>query len=844
MVEHLDAAPWWPTTTKMRLTNGRVVGVDGSVWAYRTVPLVPVVDARTEHKRVEAGSSLTLGIESLAAMAKTVAGRRLVNKGSYREIHVLSVSVPAKFKAPRRYANAQALDKDFSALEVKRRAVVLGVKLVSHIRREGVGPIRSAVDSIAESLTTGGIPLVEFDDDFRAVDAAMSRAGLLPASTDEMDLVSSWWNFGRGPNTPILVHADHLHVFTTTQASQTAARSSQDECASWRIPGQYPVTFAAVSSFENEWLPITDSRVLWGADLHAAGALAVSLRALVEPSKVTAGEMRRHIKQYESDMAERVAQGKHTKAEQDHDLAVLRQVEAEYSISGGPPTLHNTQITVALDQIAPDLSTASGTDYIELDSLAFRQRAAMAEQFLASHVRANPSFHDLPEQAITSAGLNSLSTVGDPDGGAMLGVTEIDRQPAYVSPSAVSDQDALPLMLIAGSTGSGKTMTMLHLARQWTAIRNRGGERTPVIFVDPKPHSDFADAVTALGGTVYSLDDLSSADGVFDPLRVMATPADGLDLAAAMLGEISPWPDGSKPHEVELLKALRFGVDNGARSIGHALRLAAAAGQVSEATGKPIFDLLDASPLFRAIFGTRDDAATLRAAEGITLIKVGAQALTLPQPGETSPQLVPRISQWVLRMMVYGSAAAVQGRQGVVMLDEAWQFVQGTAGAAEVQRLGRLARSMQVLPVLASQRIVDFTRAELQGYVSRGILLSLESGRGRLEDGSTDYGEAGAALDLFRIAKTDERLHRMSASQFLEGTRHPNWSSFKALRDPDTNELRRGAIGLYVDLSGRAIPVEVMIPPAFLREISTTATDIDARVAARTATPVSAPAQA
>ena len=79
-------------------------------------------------------------------------------------------------------------------------------------------------------------------------------------------------------------------------------------------------------------------------------------------------------------------------------------------------------------------------------------------------------------------------------------------------------------------------------------------------------------------------------------------------------------------------------------------------------------------------------------------MKVGDAHLDLPEPGairEATQQQ--RIALALVRMMVFGSAMALAGRGGgCVILDEAWVFL--GAGRSEVERLGRLSRSQQVLP--------------------------------------------------------------------------------------------------------------------------------------------------
>jgi hypothetical protein len=56
------------------------------------------------------------------------------------------------------------------------------------------------------------------------------------------------------------------------------------------------------------------------------------------------------------------------------------------------------------------------------------------------------------------------------------------------------------------------------------------------------------------------------------------------------------------------------------------------------------------------------------------------------------------------------------------------------------------------------------------------------------------------------------------------------------LRDARTGEVMRGAVGIYVDLAGRAVPVEIRLPDHFLRLASTNPEDIRHRAAERAAT--------
>jgi hypothetical protein len=131
--------------------------------------------------------------------------------------------------------------------------------------------------------------------------------------------------------------------------------------------------------------------------------------------------------------------------------------------------------------------------------------------------------------------------------------------------------------------------------------------------------------------------------------------------------------------------------------------------------------------------------------------------------------------------------------------------------------------------MLFTQRITDALDAGLTGYISRGLILPIQ-----------DPEEAEAACELFKLEPTPERIGRITAKGTIGGNSEesagePNWGSMRALRDRKTGKVLRGAIGIYVDLSGRAVPVEVKLPDEFLARASTNPEDIRRRLAAQQA---------
>jgi hypothetical protein len=1325
--------PSWPTKLRSRFPDGRCIGVDGSVWLYRSVPLAPVVDAVSPDVGLEAATPIMSAFEAMSGMAQVRMARRSASKSSYRQIHVLLVNIPKRFTPPPGALGAY-LARSFGDAEVDRRLLLFGVRLRDRVGG-GAGPaelqgpgfrraagrtghrLNRAVGSVAQTLSTGTAPLEDFDPDRTSVDEALTRTGLRVPTADEFRLANAWWNHGASPDTVFLEHIDHLHTFTSASSAVAAARlgADGDECSSWpSMANTHSLAFGCVADFELPFVAASDPGAHWAADLLDAGAVCVSIRGLVEPPKVTRHELRRRKKQYLDDIHERADQGKMERAEQEEMLSELSEVEAVYSMEAAPPTIIDCSVLAVFsgrhEVSGYDLSEVCRDSGVVLNSMVSRQRDALAETMLCSNVRSVPHVHDLPAHTIACSGLPSLSVVGDRDG-ALVGFTERDRQPAWLSPTAAATNDQLPMLAVLGATGSGKSLCANWLADQfarlgrpvvyvdpkalaldtrvptpggWTTIKDlkkddqvfgsdgrpcrvtdksrvfstcettlyelhfddgqtvtadshhrwvvyaindrvrllcasdediarwtpdhlawaavvrrlatqkqdsddmgtysilrllrdhgvtkwkearsmgerlraagvlsgrdrkqllwpaavalkavanalesdsdspygqiltteevlakgikrcgqtrfaiavpsaielptaelpidpyllgvwlgdggrtsgqiacgesdlcavrrlieavwprtslysyedrglwikldrdferclyghsdyivtkrsrvqrgcatcqrvfgrawrqgrkhsmemvnptfihllrkvgvfgnkriptsylrashkqrlallqglmdtdgtvkrrgdlritmtnkelmqdicelirslgykvsfwegdatiteadpedsgrsrirvvgrewvitfrtpdpvfrlprkladqarRCKDRTPIrsrfayitevtevpsqpaqcIRVDSPDHtyliedflvthntgSDFEAAVGLSGGQIASLDDLISADGVFDPMRFATRKEAGVEIASSMLLSVNPWGRLRDDWETPLIRALSFGADHGADCIGRALQVAFDAGVAQQQMVGRVFDLATSSPMFRACVGFEPGTTALRLADGITLIRVGDAHLELPEPGvirEASQQQ--RVGLALVRMMVFGSAMALSMRNGVVMLDEAWMLV-SSGGRNEVERLGRLARSQQVLPVLITQRCSDLTNAGLAGYISRGLILPI-----------ADPDEAFAACELFQLEPTRERMERMTAKAAIGGTTAddlgaPNWWSMRALRDPVTRRVLRGAVGIYADLSGRAVPVEVRIPDDFLAMASTNPDDIRAR---------------
>lgn len=511
-----DNAPLWPTGMKGRTHDDRLVGTDNSVWLIRGIPMAPQIDAKTERARLEAGAPIYAAFEELALMARNRMSRRNASKSTYREFQLLTINTPQYFEAPRDHEIADKLNTWYANQVVQKRVCGFAVKLKDSV---GDGTIRGAYDSIAMTLSNEGTPMSDYDRDAEMVSAALARAGLERLSKPEVSLLDSWWNHGLYADTPFLAHSDHLHVFQSAEAMATVEKIDKKDCSKWPqdMPGEFAITFAAVESLDidpTSRQTIVDPAAAWISQLISANALAVSVRGLVEPSRITRAELRRNRQQRLADIRERARSGNMERFEEEDHYARVAMTEKAYSTSDAPPTLVDVSAVVALSGHRKDMSRVTGKSITKLVSMNSRQPRAMAETWLCSKFRANPYLQDWPATLMSASGINGLSKVGDKSG-MLIGFTENDRQPAFLSPVAASNQDSLPLALCAGATGSGKTQLLLWLAHQAAEMGR------PNIIIDPKALALDTRIPTPNGWT--TMRDIQVGDTVFSSYGLTCT---------------------------------------------------------------------------------------------------------------------------------------------------------------------------------------------------------------------------------------------------------------------------------------------------------------------------------
>lgn len=375
--------------------------------------------------------------------------------------------------------------------------------------------------------------------------------------------------------------------------------------------------------------------------------------------------------------------------------------------------------------------------------------------------------------------------------------------------------------LIGGCIPTHNTRLGLHIASQWGRLPDPAnpGRKIPVVFWDPKPKSsDFEPFVRKRGGMVYKLD-RPEAKGMLDPLRCI--PQDMPDMimqtAVAMLSQITGGANPDRSWEMGITSIIGYGIRHGADCLGECVALAWEEYENDGREKPTISPLIERikpdldravmnDPLMPLIYGTRHGGDRLSLSEGMTLISAGTLNVITEKEIQGAPTDVQR---WVCRMAALAASCLVIGRNGAVVIDEAWSLLQDRFGQSIVNRMGRLARDQHYAVMMLSQKADEFVDAGIADFVGKVYILAIGA---RNEGGGRD-SQAQAACRLAN-QPLDGRMHaRMMHDKYLDpDSRAPDWESLYPLRDPETGELLRGSVA-YVQMgdAASAIPVQVRI---------------------------------
>lgn len=750
---------WFTTPWSWRDTDGTYVGHNRDVWLYREVPLNPLT-WEDPARQLSVGAQIATVLYELADTTRDNAGG-LSFLASRRDIHLLSVAWERACEAPT--GTPDSLREYLShslPMTAPAKALVIGVKLRSSVTDQmlrnatskGIKGAFEQVKAVATSRLGEEVPdLSAYESDRQVVDAIFRRNGCTPLTASSYDQLEAWYS--RGVSTDVTVYETKDFL---------------------QIPDGDRIELAAVMKFENPIMRSPSSPWLLDAMTSTDGpAVVVSIRGVIEPATIARNRARNAQRRVIAQQEEDAASGDLGRIENQETFNLAQEIEGLFA--SGEPLISQCSIILGrrvgseVDTYVDELRTRYG---IRVRPLEHRQLAALDETLPCSAKRLNPFLQDVTVPVLAYAGLSGFGHLGDGTG-LYVGLSAPDGVPVYLNPLGAPAADKSPGMLIAGDSGSGKTFLAMSLATQATLA----GQQT--IFINPKGFDSIEPFAKLVGGEVVKMTNVDGQDGFFDPFRFCAKPTDAAKVATDfildVLGTRGVAQGLTQTQELRLGAGLQRGAEAGARCVGEALRYV---------EDRAVVDIINeqakADPTFRLGIAPvpRD---TYRGHHGLTLIEFDRQ-LDFPesstQPSEYSR--AQRIAIAAIRLVTRCCMEMLaSSKGGVLVLDEAWVFLSSSEGLATVQRLGRLGRSQNILPIFCTQRVDDLLKegVDMESHITRVFVLSLKEER-----------DARGALKLCGLEASRSRLQ---------------WLLNAGPRRGSDSMPARPAYALHKDLQGR-----------------------------------------
>lgn len=764
-----DKDTLWTTPWAWRDESGMYVGHNGQVWLYRALPVEPMEweDAGT---RISIGQNLATLLGEIGATSSVPVGaiRQLSNN---REIHLISLSWESPVRPPASNSEPLAeLQREMLAFTSPRRVLMLGVRLRSSVAA-GSNTLLEQAKTVASKMLLEDVPdRSAYEKDRQFISTICGRYGGRISTTEEQSQLESWFNNGRGTDTTVI-----------------------EGVTSLRVPSTDTFELSAVMRFENQIMHAPNAQWALEATSHQFGPKVISVRAELEHAAVTRGRARRSQQRIQSSMQEEAATGELERPEYAQTFQLAQEFE-RFLVDASEPILTNCSVLMARPVRVADetyIDFLRNTYGIEVKPLEHRQIRALDEMLPCSSRRVNPFLQDISISMIAYAGMNGFSNLGD-DRGLYVAVANPDYTPVFLDPEGAAKQNKPAAMLVAGDSGSGKSFLCQMLAVQATT----DGRAT--IFINPKGHDSLEPMAKLVGGQVVKMSALEERPGAFDPFRY-APPLVAAEIATNhILGVLGGDGGFTQSQQLELGAALKQAAQSGARCVGDAFPFLKDQAMVAQ-----IRQQVEGSSLFALGVGleplTRFDAQS-----GLMLIEFDRKP-ELPDPSKpanvhTRPE---KIALAAIRLVTRASLEILMlSRGGVLIVDEAWTFLGYSEGLAALTQLGREGRSLNVLPVFATQRVADVVSRDMESYLSRVFCLRL-----------SDERDAKVALELCGLSPTPGRI---------------NW--LKNCGPRNSEDGGRPAMALHRDLNDRHSAVMIWpVPEKMRRAISTNPQDRDAR---------------
>lgn len=757
----------WTTPWSWKDEEGTYIGHNGQVWLYRALPLNPI-EWEDPATRLGLGQRIASMLITIGATSGTPLGalRQLANN---REVHLLNLTWEEEATPPA--GTSGALNEYIKAtlgFLVPRRAFFVGVRLRSS-RGTSETSMTKQLTSMATKMLGEDVPDREaYNSDREQVSQIMARFGAKKLTRHQQYQLESWYNLGRGPDVAIV-----------------------EEATSLRVSNIDMLEMSAVMRFGNPVMKAPNAQWILDAITHPDGPKAVSVRAELEPSAVARARARRSQRRVNAAMEEEASTGDLERVELTNTFQQAQAFE-RFLVEGSEPILTNCSIIMARSVQPVDetyIDWLRDNYQVEMKPLEHRQIKALDEMLPCSSRRINPFLQDVSVAMLAYAGMNGFANLGDPKG-AYLGLADPDGTPVYLDPLGAPAANKPPAMLVAGEPGSGKTFVSQSLATQ--AVLS--GLTT--IFINPKGFDTLETFAELVNGRVIKMSALQSEPGAFDPF-LYSPPEIAAEMATShILGILE---DGfTQEQRLMLGSALKRAAMAGAQCVGDAFAYIDDASVVTQ-----IKQQVEASALF-ALGVALEPREKFGKLSGLTLIEFD-RALDLPDPSKRPNEYTTneRIALGAIRLITRAAMEIlVQSDGGVLVVDEAWTFLGHETGKTALQRIGREGRSLNILPIFATQRIADVIDQDMETYISRVLVMRMSEER-----------EIQAALKLCGLRATPNRIEWVKNCGFKKG-------------DPEEGIPDQLPQGIHRDLQGRHSAVLLgPTPPEAARAFSTNPED-------------------
>lgn len=707
----------WPTPWRHKDAGGLYIGPSNQMWLYRALPLAPL-QWEDRSTQISLGETLASVLRDIGMTSKAPApGVRQLSKN--REVHLVSIRW-AEWDSPPKSSSPEMdiLMEEFLSYEMPRRLLALGVRLWPQERSNANKTLGRQIKSAATRLLLEDVPdREEYAGDRNYMESLFARYGARVMNDSEERRLESWFADGKGATTSVFESWDSLRV----------PRSSSD------------IQMAAVMNFQTSTASAPDFQWVMEAASHPLGPAVVSVRAEMEPAEMTRYRARTSQRKIKATIEEEQATGDLERPEFSDAFNAAQQFE-EYITSSGEPLMTRCSVLLGMD-----LSKGSPDDFyeslrishgIEAKALEHRQIPALDETLPCSLKRSNPFPQDVSISMIAHSGMNGFSSIGDPEG-VYVGVSNPDMSPVFLDPGAAAKMNLPAATLIAGDSGSGKSFLAQMIAIQHALS---GGSS---IFINPKGYDSLSPMADFCGGQVIRMSALQKSPGAFDPFRY-APPEVAAEIASNHIISVLGGQGGfTQTQQLELGSALKRAAGVGVRCVGESFPFITDGTIVSQ-----IRQQMEASSLF-ALGIALEPQPSFAGTKGLTLVEFD-RALDLPDPAAPNSSYTRRenVALAAIRLVTRASMEILgNSGGGVMVLDEAWTFLGFSEGLQALQRLGREGRSLNILPVFATQRVADVLSKDMESFLSRVFCMKL-----------TDERDAELALELCGLKPTKSRI--------------------------------------------------------------------------------------